>query len=34
MFDLQTEHDLDEYDNAGFTMEEEEEFIVEDEGDE
>lgn len=34
LFDLETEHDLDEYDNDGFIMKEEEEFIVEDEGDE
>ena len=34
IYDIQQEYDLDEYDNAGFTMEENEEFVVEDEGDE
>lgn len=34
IFGVQQEYNLDEYDNAGYTMEEEEDFIVEDEGDE
>lgn len=34
VFDLQQEYDLDAYDNDGFVMKDEEEFIAEDEGDE
>ena len=34
IYGIQKEYDLDEYDNMGFTGEEEEEFEVMDEGDE